>query len=287
MNPEFDASNWDIIKVPANWEIEGYGIPIYVNHQYEFADYKAPVADDIEFIDKIYPKNPGNVPDEYNPVGSYLRKFTIEENWKNKDVFLNIGAMKSGGFVWINGKYIGYSQGSKLPAEFDITEALKIGENTIALQIFRWTDGSYLECQDFWRISGIERNIFIYARPQIRIQDLEVVSILDHAYQNGELSIHVDLLNNLSKTKNLTASYQLLDDKDSIAFGTKKITIGKYKRTLFDFQVTITKVKQWSAEHPNLYTLILITKDLKGNLIEIIPIKIGFRSVEIKMAYSW
>ena len=163
---EFDASNWDIIKVPANWEIEGYGIPIYVNHQYEFADYKAPVADDIEFIDKIYPKNPGDVPDEYNPVGSYLRKFTIEENWKNKDVFLNIGAMKSGGFVWINGKYIGYSQGSKLPAEFDITEALKIGENTIALQIFRWTDGSYLECQDFWRISGIERNIFIYLDPK-------------------------------------------------------------------------------------------------------------------------
>ena len=282
MNPKFEALNWDTIKVPANWEIEGFGIPIYVNHQYEFADYKAPVADDIEFIDKIYPKNPGNVPDEYNPVGSYLRKFTLEEDWKGKNIFLNIGAMKSGGFVWINGKYIGYSQGSKLPAEFDITKALKTGENTIALQIFRWTDGSYLECQDFWRISGIERDVFIYARPQIRIEDFEVVSILDDAYKNGELSIYIDLINNFNKNKNLTISYLLLNGKDSIASETKTLDIKKYKRASSNFQVTLPKVKQWSAEHPNLYTLILSTKDYEGNLIEIIPSEIGFRSVEIK-----
>tara|TARA_X000001036_G_scaffold294908_1_gene274082 strand:- start:14130 stop:17426 length:3297 start_codon:yes stop_codon:yes gene_type:complete len=282
MNSKFDASNWDVIQVPANWEIEGFGIPIYVNHQYEFADYKAPIADDIEFIEKIYPKNPGNVPDEYNPVGSYLRKFTLDENWKNKNVFLNIGAMKSGGFVWVNGKYIGYSQGSKLPAEFDITKALKIGKNTIALQIFRWTDGSYLECQDFWRISGIERNVFIYARPQIRIQDFEVVSILDDAYKNGELSIYIDLINHLNKAKTLKVSFQVLDGKDSISSDIKTITIKKSNRSSAAFQVTIPKVKQWSAEHPNLYTLILKTEDYRGNIIEIIPTKIGFRSVEIK-----
>ncbi len=282
MNPKFEASNWNTIKVPANWEIEGFGIPIYVNHQYEFADYKAPVADDIEFIEKIYPKNPGNVPDEYNPVGSYLRKFTLEEDWKDKNIFLNIGAMKSGGFVWINGKYIGYSQGSKLPAEFDITKALRVGENTIALQIFRWTDGSYLECQDFWRISGIERDVFIYARPQIRIEDFEVVSILDDAYRNGELSIYIDLINNFNKNKNLTISYLLLQGKDSIASDTKTLAIEKYKRASYNFQFTLPNVKQWSAEHPNLYTLILTTKDYEGNLIEIIPSDIGFRSVEIK-----
>ena len=111
MNPKEDVSEWDEIKVPSNWEVEGYGVPIYVNHQYEFADYKAMIADDMELVDKYYPKDPGNVPDNYNPVGSYRRDFTIEKSWDGKEMFLHIGAMKSGGFVWLNGKYIGYSQG--------------------------------------------------------------------------------------------------------------------------------------------------------------------------------
>ena len=159
MKPNFDTSNWDDIKVPSNWEVEGFGVPIYVNHQYEFADYKAMIADDMELVDRIYPKYPGDVPDNYNPVGTYRRDFTIDKTWNEKEIFLHIGAMKSGGFVWLNGEYIGYSQGSKLPTEFNITKATKTGMNTIAIQIFRWTDGSYLECQDFWRISGIERSV--------------------------------------------------------------------------------------------------------------------------------
>ena len=181
MNAGFDPSSWSEIKVPANWEVEGFGVPIYVNHQYEFADYKAPIAADMEFVDKIYPKDPGNVPDHYNPVGTYLREFTLDKDWAQKEVILHIGAMKSGGFVWLNGKYIGYSQDSKLPAEFNITKAMKTGKNIIALQIFRWTDGSYLECQDFWRISGIERDVYIYAQPKVRIQDFEVKSTLADA----------------------------------------------------------------------------------------------------------
>lgn len=162
MNPSENIDAWDTIKVPSNWEVEGYGIPIYVNHQYEFADFKAPVSDDMEFINDssgsyvtTVPKTPGKVPSEYNPVGSYRRDFNINSDWDGKKIFLHIGAMKSGGFVWLNGEYIGYSQGSKLPSEFDITQFAKFGKNTIAIQIFRWTDGSYLECQDFWRISGI------------------------------------------------------------------------------------------------------------------------------------
>jgi len=135
MNPSENVADWDAIKVPSNWEVEGYGIPIYVNHQYEFADYKAPVADDMEF-DGIYPKFPGKVPHEYNPVGSYRRDFNIAEDWDGKEIFLHIGAMKSGGFVWINGEYIGYSQGSKLPSEFNITKTAKPGKNTIAIQIY-------------------------------------------------------------------------------------------------------------------------------------------------------
>ena len=156
MNPSENIDAWNTIKVPSNWEVEGFGIPIYRNHQYEFADYKAPVSDDMEFIKdssgtyvRTVPKNPGKVPSNYNPVGSYRRDFNIHSDWDGKEIFLHIGTMKSGGFVWLNGEYIGYSQGSKLPSEFDITQFAKSGKNTIAIQIFRWTDGSFLECQDF------------------------------------------------------------------------------------------------------------------------------------------
>lgn len=283
MNPNFDASNWDGIKVPANWEVEGFGVPIYVNHQYEFADYKAPIAEDMEIVDRIYPKNPGDVPNNYNPVGSYVRKFTLDEDWKNKEVFLHIGAMKSGGFVWINGIYIGYSQGSKLPAEFNISKALKEGVNSIAIQVFRWTDGSYLECQDFWRISGIEREVYVYAQPKVRIQDFEVTSNLDDAYKNGKLELDIAIKNHLNYNKEIKASYQLLNSQKKVLISDLKVLQTKKSEiTRINFIATISDIKQWSAEHPNLYTLILNIKDHSGEMLETTSIKIGFRSVEIK-----
>lgn len=283
MSPKFNASTWDDIKVPSNWEVQGFGIPIYVNHQYEFSDYKAPVADDIKFVDKIYPKNPGDVPDNYNPVGSYLREFTIDKNWKSKEVFLHIGAMKSGGFVWVNGEYIGYSQGSKLPAEFNITKAVKTGKNILALQIFRWTDGSYLECQDFWRISGIERDVFIYGQPKVRIQDFEVTSTLDEAYTSGELSIEINLENRLLKDKTVTVSYQVLNsNEDIVASDATTLDIKNTRNSAIKFNSSIPDVSKWSAEHPNLYSLNLELKDKGGDLLETTSSKIGFRSVEIK-----
>ncbi|UMB60434.1 DUF4981 domain-containing protein [Lutibacter sp. A80] len=283
MNPSENLSDWNTIKVPSNWEVEGYGIPIYVNHQYEFSDHKAMVADDMELVDGIYPADPGNVPDNYNPVGSYRRDFTVDANWNDKEVFLQIGAMKSGGFVWLNGEYIGYSQGSKLPAEFNISKALKPGKNTIAIQIFRWTDGSYLECQDFWRISGIERSVYIYAQPKIRIDDFEVASTLDKAYENGLLDLTVSLKNNFSKKQNIQVSYQLLDEnQQKITSENVKTTLNIASNNTVNFKAEIPQVKQWSAEHPNLYSLILEVKDKKGNVLEVIPTKIGFRSVEIK-----
>ena len=283
MSPGEDVSSWDDIKVPANWEVEGFGIPIYVNHQYEFADFKAPVADDIEFVQGRYPKHPGKVPNAYNPVGSYTRDFTIDRNWDGKELFLHIGAMKSGGFVWVNGNYIGYSQGSKLPAEFNITKAAKLGINKIAIQIFRWTDGSYLECQDFWRISGIERRVFVYAQPKLRIEDFEVVSTLDDGYKTGVFDLSVNLENHLSKTSKGALSYKLLDaDNNMVLKGTKTFTAEGVKDKVFNFSSTLSNVKQWSAEHPNLYTLLIETKDKKGKTLEVITSKIGFRSVEIK-----
>ncbi|MGY8928506.1 MAG: glycoside hydrolase family 2 TIM barrel-domain containing protein [Flavobacteriales bacterium] len=282
MNTEFNTSQWDDIKVPSNWELEGFGIPIYVNHQYEFADYKAPIADDMELVDRIIPKNPGDVPDNYNPVGSYVREFTLDQSWENKQIFLHIGAMKSGGFVWINGKYIGYSQGSKLPAEFDISKALKTGKNTVALQIFRWTDGSYLECQDFWRISGIERDVFIYAQPNTRIKDFEVTSKLDTGCKNGILELDIELENHQSRNKKVTVSYQLYDGANVLLEDKTPLAIEKNGRNSVSFKSKINNVEQWSAEHPYLYKLLITVKDIKGNIQEVTSVKIGFRSVEIK-----
>ncbi|NVK52351.1 MAG: DUF4981 domain-containing protein [Flavobacteriaceae bacterium] len=281
MNPKVNVTNWKNIKVPSNWEVEGFGVPIYVNHQYEFSDYKAMVADDMELVDRIYPKNPGKVPHTYNPVGSYRRDFTIDKSWNGKEIFLHIGAMKSGGFVWLNGKYIGYSQGSKLPSEFNITKAAKRGKNTIAIQIFRWTDGSYLEAQDFWRISGIERDVYIYAQPKVRIQDFEVVSTLDASYKNGVLELDINLQNHNKRAKEIVVSYQLFDNKNILVENNKNLSIKGNSNTV-SFKTIVNTVKPWSAEHPNLYSLRIITKDTKDKIIEITEHKIGFRSVEIK-----
>ncbi len=281
MKPEIDVTSWNDIKVPSNWEVEGYGIPIYVNHQYEFADFKAPISKEMEFIDGRYPKHPGKVPSDYNPVGSYRKDFELTHNWDDKEVFLHIGAMKSGGFLWVNGKYVGYSQGSKLPAEFNITKHLKSGKNSIALQIYRFTDGSYLECQDFWRISGIERDVYLYAQPKTRIRDFEVQSLLDASYLNGKFNLKIDFHNHNGKKQKIKVNYKILDsDKKQVINETKEF---EFKNpSAIEFSTTINNVKKWSAEHPNLYTLIITTTDKKGNTIESIPTKIGFRTVEIK-----
>ena len=282
MKPSFLLNDWKEIKVPSNWEVEGFGTPIYVNHQYEFSDYKAMIADDMELIDKIYPKNPGKVPHKYNPVGSYRRDFEIDSTWTGKEIFLHIGAMKSGGFVWLNGRYIGYSQGSKLPSEFNITKAAKKGKNTIAIQVFRWTDGSYLEAQDFWRISGIERDVYIYAQPKVRIQDFEVLATLDDSYTHGLLYIDIDLQNHEKYNKEVFVSYQLYKNGFLIAEQENNTAVSPKRRKTTSFSTNIIEAEKWSAEHPNLYKLALTTKDKRGNVIEVIERKIGFRTVEIK-----
>ncbi len=316
INPTTDVRSWDQIPVPSNWEVQGYGLPIYVNHQYEFADYKAPVSDEIEFIERIYPKDPGKVPHEYNPVGSYRRDFNVDEDWLDREVILHIGAMKSGGFVWINGEFVGYSQGSKLPAEFNITPYLKKGKNTIALQIFRWTDGSYLECQDFWRISGIERSVFIYSQPKVHFSDIEVTSTLDGAYIDGLFTLDINIANgsfgsspsgpgesrddtpgekpviNVSQSGHsrgggnpmaVVLKYEMIDfNGNVIKTQSESATIKGNSIVAVSFSDEIPEVKQWSAEHPNLYTLKMQLSDSGGNMLEESSLKIGFRSVEIK-----
>jgi len=283
MNIDPVSDGWDTIKVPGNWEVEGFGIPIYVNQKYEFADYKAPVSDEIKFVENYYPANPGKIPHKYNPVGTYHRKFNMDRKWMGKEVFLHIGAMKSGGFVWINREYVGYSQGSKLPAEFNITKHLKKGENTIVLQIFRWTDGSYLECQDFWRLSGIERSVFIYGQPKCRISDFQIVSKLDEAYSDGEFVLTVDLHNGSQKKQKIKLGYRLLDnDNKLIKEGIRNVESKENGCSTVNFSTRIDNVRQWNAEHPELYTLLIKTEYENGDIGEVIPVKVGFRSVEIK-----
>jgi beta-galactosidase len=282
--PDFDVSDWDNIPVPANWELQGYGIPIYVNHQYEFADYKAPVSDDIKFIDKIYPANPGKVPHDYNPVGSYRRTFTVPENWDGRQVFIQFGAVKSAFYLWVNGKKVGYSQGSKIPAEWDITDYLVEGENVLAAEVYRWSDGSYLECQDFWRISGIERDVFIYSTPKVRIRDFFAKADLDSEYKNGAFELEVDLKNHVERLRsgNYTVEYQILDkNKFQIAGDLLNAKMNKKSDLKLTFSKEIEKPKKWTAETPNLYSLVIILKNKNGEVVETVSSKIGFRKVEI------
>ena len=280
----FDVSGWNDIPVPSNWELEGYGIPIYVNHQYEFADYKAPVSEEIEFIEKIYPKNPGQVPDDYNPVGSYRRTFEVPDSWKGRRIFLQFGAVKSAMYVWLNGEKIGYSQGSKTPAEWDITDYLNEDINTLAVEVYRWSDGSYLECQDFWRISGIEREVFIYSTPQVRIRDFFVKTDLDDHYQDGIFSLELDLKNHIDhlKSGDFSVEYRLIDATGSEVISGEQAAIIHGKSDLkLKFRQKVPNVKKWTAETPNLYSLLVSVLDDEHEIIEVVTCKVGFRKVEI------
>ncbi|MDF1548303.1 MAG: glycoside hydrolase family 2 TIM barrel-domain containing protein [Bacteroidales bacterium] len=286
-NIDYDVSKWNEIPVPGNWELEGYGVPIYVNHQYEFADYRNPVSTEIEFADDIYPKYPGKVPHDYNPVGSYKRTFTIPDIWKNREVFIQFGAVKSAMYLWVNGQKVGYSQGSKTPAEWDITKYIQPGVNTLAVEVYRWSDGSFLECQDFWRISGIERDVFLYATHKLRIRDFFVNADLDSTYKDGILNLDVDLKNHFSKlrTGNYTLGFELYNENHQIvAEEHKQVKINKKSDLSFHFSKKIDSPKKWTAETPNLYSLVLFLKDNNGKPLEILSSRIGFRKIEIKDA---
>ena len=176
---------WKEIKVPGNWEVQGYGVAIYTNHGYEFK-----------------PRNPQppQLP-ETNPVGVYQRDIEIPADWDGRDIFLRLEGAKSGVYVYVNGQEVGYSEDSKNPAEFLINNYLKPGKNSLVIKIFRWSTGSYLECQDFWRMSGIERDVFLFSQPKTHIKDFNVVSTLDDTYKNGIFKLNVDVTNIQQPTK--------------------------------------------------------------------------------------
>jgi len=268
--PGFDASAWALIDVPSTWEVQGYSYPIYTNIPYEF-----------------YSKNPlpPHVPYDYNPVGTYLTEITIPETFNGENVFIHFGAVKSFFYIWLNGKYIGFSKDSKTPAEFDLTPYLKEGSNTLALQVFRWSDGSYLECQDMWRMSGINRDVFIYARPQTYVRDFFAKGNLKDNYTKGNLEIDI-LLNKLlaEKAKNYKLQINLYDKNNTTKpVSSETVSLSQYVgKDSLHYEKRIPEVKRWTAETPDLYILTITLLDENGKCIESLSNHIGFRTSEIK-----
>ncbi len=269
MNNDFDLSEWPQINVPGNWELQGFGMPMYLNHPFDFSPRKTPKPPVLDYI-----------PEDSNPVGSYKRNFTVPSNWNGKDIILHFAAVKSAMYVWVNGQEVGYSQGSKTPAEFNITPYLNTGENKLAVEVYRWSDGSFFECQDFWRISGIQRDVFLYATPKTRVNDYKAEASLDENYQNGTLSLNFDIKTQQKSEKN-TITYKLYDNETLVAEGSTTAKSKEFKGQA-SLSATIENVKKWSAETPNLYRMVVSLNDANGQLIEIFSKNIGFRSVEIK-----
>ena len=251
---DFDDSAWKTIPVPSNWEIEGYGTAIYTNVEYPF------------------PKNAPHIPHDDNPVGSYRKTFKVPAGWKGKEVLLNFDGVISAFYLWVNGEKVGYSQGSRTPAEFNITQYLKSGENIIATEVYRWCDGSYLEDQDFWRLSGIFRDVYLHARTPQHIRDYTVATDLDDNYDNATLKVDVEL-----KKKSAATVELLLNDKDGKAVVSKST-----KATgVAAFSIPIDSPAKWTNETPYLYSLFLTVKDNSGKILEVISQKVGFREVDI------
>eukprot|EP01029_Cantina_marsupialis_P000072 TRINITY_DN100899_c0_g1_i1.p1 TRINITY_DN100899_c0_g1~~TRINITY_DN100899_c0_g1_i1.p1 ORF type:complete len:1069 (+),score=118.84 TRINITY_DN100899_c0_g1_i1:563-3769(+) len=259
---DFDIRKWKDIQVPSNWEVEGFDYPIYTNVKYPHA------------------KTPPVIQKEYNPVGSYKKSFKIPSNWDGKEVYLHFGAVSSAMNVWVNEEFVGYSEDSKTPAEFDITEYIKEGDNSLAVEVFRWSDASYLEDQDFWRLSGMTRDVYLLARNKTHIQDFRLYSGLDDTYENGifKVDVKVQNLDSAKQLVKLTADLYKNGEKVQNFSQDVELTSGKSN---VSFESQIPNVKAWSAEIPNLYELILTLTNKNGET-EVIRQEVGFRTVEIK-----
>ncbi len=252
-------ADWKSIKVPGNWEFQGYGTPIYVNHPYEFQSY--------------LPTPP--VLPEAIPTGVYRRTFTVPEGWDGRRVYLHLAAAKSGVYVYLNGHRIGYSEESKDPAEFVLNPYLESGENNLTLVITRWSTGSFLECQDFWRVSGIERDVMLWSQASVSLADYSVRSSLDDTYTDGIFRLEAEVRGDGSEA---TLSYELADPAGHVVMkGTKNAVTP----ATITFEGTIAGVAKWTAETPDLYRLTMKI-EASGQKTEYTPQNVGFRRIEIK-----
>jgi len=261
----FNIENWKEIPVPSNWELHGYGTPVYYHAKYPF---KA---------------NPPQIPTEKNEVGSYRRTFMIPEKWKGRRTFIHFGAVSSAMYLWVNGQKVGYSQGSKTPAEFEITKYLRTDNqlNTLSVQVFKYSDGSYLESQDSWKLGGIERDVYLFSSPQVRIRDFYANTEIEARRPNGILNLNVKIEDNTQKGGNYTIKALIYDKKNNrIDEFEKSSLIHPDKETRFVLRKYTPNIKYWSAENPNLYKLVILLK--QGNtIIDAVGCRIGYRSISI------
>ena len=253
---DYNDKGWGQMKVPGVWEMNGYGDPIYVNVGYAWRSQ--------------YKNNPPYVPIENNHVGSYRKEIIIPAEWSGKEIFAHFGSVTSNMYLWVNGKYVGYSEDSKLEAEFNLTKYLKPGKNLIAFQVFRWCDGTYLEDQDFFRYSGVGRNCYLYSRNKKYIQDIRVTPDLDSNYTNGTLNVALNLNGSGTVELNLT-------DPAGKSVATAQVNGNGQKSVVMD----VSNPEKWTAETPNLYTLTATLKN-GSNTLEVIQVKVGFRKIELK-----
>lgn len=256
--PGYSTRKWSKIEVPGSWELQGFDAPIYTDTRYPF------------------PANPPQVPADYNPVGAYIREFTVPAGWEGMDIFLDFEGVESAYYVWVNGELAGYAEDSRLPSHFNVTKLLKKGQNKLAVKVFRYSDGSYLEGQDYWKYSGIERSVYLYARPQSRVKDFQMTAELINNYKDGELKLDVKL--HQPKTGE-TVEVKVLDAGKTI-YDQKK-TVSSANDTLFTQQQIFPAARVWNAETPNTYTLIINTFDAQGKPMESFTHLFGFRTVEM------
>lgn len=272
----YDVSAWKEIPVPSNWEMHGYGTPIYTNITYPFKNNPPLIQPQKGYTNEI----------EVNPVGSYRREFTIPAGWDGKEIILHFNGVYSGIYVWINGQKVGYSEGANNDAEFNITKYAKTGTNTIAAEVYRFTDASYIEDQDMFRLSGIHRDVYVYATPKVHVRDYFLKSAFNgndfsSATFEAELSVR-NYGNNTAKAE--TAEVSLLDPsgKEVATLSQSIAQLRGGAEQKYDLQAKVNKPLLWSAETPHLYTAIVSLKDSEGKVTEAMSSKFGFRKIEIK-----
>ena len=265
---DFDSRAWDTIPVPGNWQMLGYGIPRYLAADYAF--------------DKT---NPPFTPEETNETGSYRTTFTIPEDWQERQVFIVFDGVDSAFYLWVNGEQVGYSQDSRLPAEFDLTPYIHAGENSLAVRVYRWSDGSFLEDQDMWFLSGIFRDVYLFATPRIHIRDFWARTELDAQYQDAVLKLRVNIKNYSTLAADGYHVEASLFDADSQPTGwnvSARVQVDAGEELALELTGEVSHPKKWDGEHPNLYRLAIQLKDARGNIVEVEQCQVGFRVVEIK-----
>ena len=265
--PDFNDAQWKTIPVPSNVEVEGYGNPIYTNMAYPWK-----------------PTNPPLIPHDNNPVSSYRKTFSVPADWDGREVMLTFDGVNSFFYLWVNGTKLGFSKDSRTPATFRLTPYLKKGENLLAVEVYRWCDGSYLEDQDFWRLSGIFRNVYLWSVPTMHVRDFEVKTNLDAAYRDAELDLTVWVKNTGISSGQIAVEAALVDAAGATVFAVPvgKATVEPGLEQKLVLTRKVANPLKWSAETPHLYTLILTSKDAAGKVLGSIPWKVGFRSSEIK-----